>query len=257
MAPKKSKKGQKKKATEPFAKKEWYVMKAPTSYTNNVIGWTPVNKTAGTKISSDSLKGRVVEVSLADLNKNSDSGWRKLKYCVEEIESKNCLTNFHGMDMTRDSLCMLLKKWTTLIEAHVDVKTADGYLLRMFCIGFTKKREHEVKKTCYAQTSQIKQIRRKMTEQMTKEAQTNELSKLVARFNSGVIGKEIVKNCAPIFPLKNVMIRKVKVLKKPKFDLSKLKELYRATNKPQVDERQEETDAKNTLAAAATTEVKA
>jgi len=40
------------------------------------------------------------------------------------------------------------------------------------------------------------------------------------------IGKQIQKECGKIFPLQNVMIKKVKVLKKPKFDLTKLMELY-------------------------------
>jgi small subunit ribosomal protein S3Ae len=42
------------------------------------------------------------------------------------------------------------------------------------------------------------------------------------------IGKQIQKECSKIFPLENVLIRKVKVLKKPKFDLTKLMELYTA-----------------------------
>lgn len=40
------------------------------------------------------------------------------------------------------------------------------------------------------------------------------------------IGKTITQECSKIFPLENVLIKKVKVLKKPKFDLSKLMELY-------------------------------
>jgi small subunit ribosomal protein S3Ae len=40
------------------------------------------------------------------------------------------------------------------------------------------------------------------------------------------IAVEIEKACNPIFPLQNVYIRKVKVLKKPKFDLTKLMELH-------------------------------
>ena len=43
----------------------------------------------------------------------------------------------------------------TLIEANVDVKTTDGFLLRVFCIGFTKKRQFQIKKTCYAQSAQV------------------------------------------------------------------------------------------------------
>ena len=47
------------------------------------------------------------------------------------------------------------------------------------------------------------------------------------------IGKTITKECQKIFPLQNVLVRKVKLLKKPKFDLTKLMELYQ--EKPEVE----------------------
>lgn len=40
------------------------------------------------------------------------------------------------------------------------------------------------------------------------------------------IGTLIEKKCQSIFPLQNVFIRKVKILKKPKFDLTKLMEMH-------------------------------
>lgn len=43
----------------------------------------------------------------------------------------------------------------SLIEANVDVKTTDGYLLRVFCIGFTNKDQMSTRKTCYAQHTQV------------------------------------------------------------------------------------------------------
>lgn len=63
-----------------------------------------------TEIASDGLKGRVFEVSLADLQ-NDEVAFRKFKLITEDVQGKNCLTNFHGMDLTRDKMCSMVKKW--------------------------------------------------------------------------------------------------------------------------------------------------
>lgn len=60
-----------------------------------------------------------------------------------------------GMDMTTDKLRSLVKKWQTLIECFTEVKTTDGFVLRLFCIAFTKKRANQISKTSYAQTAQV------------------------------------------------------------------------------------------------------
>lgn len=62
------------------------------------------------------------------------------------------------MDLTTDKLRSLVRKWQTLIECHVDVKTTDSYNLRLFAIAFTKRRQNQVKKTTYAQSAQIRQV---------------------------------------------------------------------------------------------------
>merc|ERR1712046_276575 len=102
----------------------------------------------------------------------------------------------------------------------------DGYVMRLFCIGFTKNRMNQLKKTCYANHAQIKAIRKKMTDIMTREAQSVPLKQLVDKFIPESIGKEIEKACSGVYPLQNVYIRKVKMLKKPKFDLTKLLEVH-------------------------------
>merc|ERR1711934_298998 len=158
-----------KKIIDPFAKKEWYDIKAPSMFSVRGVGKTMVTRSTGTKLASDALKGRVIEISLADLQNNEDDGYRKMRLKVEDVQGRNCLTNFYGMSFTTDKLRSLVRKWQTLIECAVDVKTTDGYVLRMFCIGFTKKRQNQVKKTCYAQSSQIRQIRKKMADVMTAE----------------------------------------------------------------------------------------
>jgi small subunit ribosomal protein S3Ae len=220
------KKGGKKKSGDPFLKKEWYDIKAPSMFSVRNCGKTLVTRTSGTKIASEELKGRVLELNLADLNNDEDQAFNKIRLCIEEVQGRNCLTDFHGMNLTRDKICSLIQKWQTLIEAHVDVKTTDGYVVRMFAIAFTKRRADQNKTNCYAQTAQIRKIRKKMVDIMTNEASKVQLRELVKKLIPNSIGKEIEKQTQGIFPLKNALIRKVKVLKKPKFDITKLMELH-------------------------------
>lgn len=188
-------------------------------------GKTIVTKTAGTKVASDGLKGRIVEVSLADLQKNEDLSYRKIKLCVEDVQGYNCITNFHGMDMTRDKICSLIKKRQTIIEASCDMRTADGYIVRLFCIGFTKQADNQLKNTCYANSAQVRSIRAKMVEYMS-ELNKGDLRSLVNTLVTAECGKDIEKAACTIFPVKDCYIRKVKVLKKPKFDVSALMEWH-------------------------------
>merc|ERR1719517_281106 len=121
----------------------------------------------------------------------------------------------------------------------------------MFCLAFTMRHPDQVKTNCYAQSSQIRRIRKKMVEIMTAEAGKVQLRELVKKLIPESISKEIEKQCQGIFPLKDVLIRKVKILKKPKFDIPKLMEIHgdggedegMALGRPEAD------DAKNMLTA--------
>ncbi|SPN98861.1 probable ribosomal protein 10, cytosolic [Cephalotrichum gorgonifer] len=222
----KGKKGLKKKTVDPFTRKDWYSIKAPAPFNIRDVGKTLVNRSTGLKNANDALKGRVLEVSLADLQKDEDHSFRKIRLRVDEVQGKNCLTNFHGLDFTTDKLRSLVRKWQSLIEANITVKTTDDYTLRLFAIAFTKRRPNQVKKTTYAATSQIREIRQKMMEIIQREASSCTLTQLTAKLIPEVIGREIEKATQGIYPLQNVHIRKVKLLKAPKFDLGGLMALH-------------------------------
>jgi len=129
------------------------------------------------------LKGRVFELSLGELIGGDEAqAFRKIKLVCEDVQGNNVITNFHGMDMTRDKLCSLIRKWQSLIEGSVDVRTTDGYVLRLFAIAFTKKQPNQAaKSTCYAQSGQVRAIRKKMFEIMTEEASKCDLKELVQK----------------------------------------------------------------------------
>uniref|UniRef100_A0A2I3HKE1 40S ribosomal protein S3a n=1 Tax=Nomascus leucogenys TaxID=61853 RepID=A0A2I3HKE1_NOMLE len=80
-----SKKGSKKKVVDPYSKKDWYDVKAPAMFNIRNIGKTLITRTQETKIASDCLKGRVFEVSLADLQ-NDEVAFRKFKLITEDVQ---------------------------------------------------------------------------------------------------------------------------------------------------------------------------
>ena len=99
---------------------------------------------------------------------------------VEETQGKTCLTNFHGMDITTDKLRSMIKKkqvsffclyfkfsinfsqkktiFKSTIEAFADVKTTDGYTLRVFSIAFTKNQRDSRRDTAYAQHTKVRNL---------------------------------------------------------------------------------------------------
>ena len=174
-------------------------------------------------LARDGLLNRVFEANLGDLKPNSEEeAFRKFRFRVEEVQGHACLTNFYGMDMTTDKLRSLVRKWQSLIECHTEVKTADGFNLRVFAIAFTKRRPNQAKKTAYAQSGQVKNIRKKMTEIIQKECSSANLMDLCQKFMTETIGKEIEKACQGIYPLQNVFVRKVKSLRAPKLESASL-----------------------------------
>merc|ERR1712140_40464 len=84
------KKGAKKKIIDPFTRKDWYDIKAPSVFKVRDVGKTLVNRTQGTRLASDGLKGRVYEVSLADLQNETDAerSYKKFKLSCEECSRK-------------------------------------------------------------------------------------------------------------------------------------------------------------------------
>ncbi|GFU67809.1 40S ribosomal protein S3a [Trichonephila clavipes] len=103
---------------DPFTRKDWYDVKAPAMFSVQNIGKTLVNRTQGTKIASDGLKGHVFEVSLADLQ-NDEIAFRKFRLIAEEVQGKNVLTNFYGMNLTTDKVRHIRKRMTEILVKEV------------------------------------------------------------------------------------------------------------------------------------------
>ena len=107
----KGKKGKGKKQVDAFSRKDWYDIKAPSAFQVRNVGKTLVTRSSSMRVATDYLKGRIVEANLADLNKDEDQNYRKMRLQILDISGKSCLSNFYGMDMTTDKIRSLVKKW--------------------------------------------------------------------------------------------------------------------------------------------------
>ena len=173
------------------------------------------------------MRGRVVSQMQADLAPNQDSfHWRKIKLIVDQTEGRQAVTSFYGVDTTKDEICSLIKKRKTLIEAVTDVKSNDGYVIRVFVICFTKESPNQKRKTNYALSSQQKIIRKKINDIISKEVTKSNVTQILNMFTSEVVEKKITKDVSPIYPVKNVKVRKIKVIQRPNIDYNKLNEMH-------------------------------
>jgi len=234
----------KRKVVDPFKRKQWYQVKAPGMFREPFVGYTPVNKTSGNKLSSDALKGRVFKVSLGELNDDEELSYKTIHLIAEDVQGEEVLTNFHGMTFASHKIKSLIRKWRTLIEAVIDLTTSDGYKIRLFIIGFTKRRPNQKKLTAYATSAQIRQIRKKIFEIVKRESADNDLRSLFKKLILETLSNSIEVETQGIYPLHNVYVHKLKILHKPAFDRFKLAELH--NEKPEdfggTVRRTEETD---------------
>ena len=79
------------------------------------------------------------------------------------------------------------------------------------------------------------------------EAESNDLQGLVKSVIGEEFNKKVVKQTAHIFPLQNVYVRKVKVVKRPKVDMVKLMEMYKEVPQEAAGAKPEDEAAKNLL----------
>jgi len=206
-----------------FFKKKWYKLQSPPAIGNSVqVGWTPVNKTIGTKLSKDGLMGRVAECSFGDLAEKTGFDYKRVKMQIEEVKSNTCYTSFYGLGMIKEKLYTFLRKKMSLIDVVCDVRTQDGYILRVLVTTFTSRKSGQMKTNTYCKHSQVRAIRKIFVKYLAKHAANSPVSTFASECINDNISSRLLERGKKVFPLSTVLVRKVKVLKKSKIDVAKL-----------------------------------
>ncbi len=235
----------------PFLKKEWFTLISPSALKKTVpVGWTVCKKPTGTQVVSDFLKGRVAEISYADITDNAKDVSKKVKMVVDEIQGNICATSFYGFELSKEKIFAMLKKRQSLIEVYTDVKCTDGVILRIFLVMTTSRKPNQVKLNSYAKHSTIKLLRKKLVTELLQYAATKSSDDFAYEAISGVLSTKLEKSASEVVPEIKLQITKMKTVKRGNVDLRKILEgaqaTVKATGESKVEERPE---AKNLLTA--------
>ena len=193
----KGKRGPKK--IEGWKAKKWYNVIAPEMMGQQEVGETPASD-------PKLLLGRVIEVTLGDLTNDYSKQNIKLELKVDQVGGDSAYTKFIGHELTRDYLRSLVKRQTSMIDANIDIRTRDGYKIRVKPICYTVKR---------AKSSQIKDIRHLMTSIVKHKARELEFEAFMQDAVLGKLSAQIYRDVKNIYPLRRVEILKTHVLGEP------------------------------------------
>ena len=179
--------------------KSWYMIVAPPFFGNIELGSVPAQD-------PQLLIGRVVEATLYDITGDFSHMYLKMFFQINELDGKTAKTLFKGHEYSRDYLRSLVRRRTTKVDGLFNLKTKDGYKLRIAVSALTLSR---------IKTSQEQLIRSIMQRIIKEKSQILMLDSFVQEMVLGKIASDIYNEAKKIAPLRHVGIRKSKLVGAP------------------------------------------
>ena len=186
--------------------KEWYNITSPAYFGGVNLGTTP-----GSDVNN--LIGRTVETTLYDITGDFAQQYLKLYFKVINITGTEAQTIFSGHEYSRDYLRSLVRRGSTRVDAILDVKTQDGYTLRLSVVILPIGRLN---------TGQIAYLRKIVRDIVEAKAKGLAFDQFVQEGVLGKIASDVYNEAKKIAPLRHVGVRKSRLLslpEKPKEEL--------------------------------------
>jgi small subunit ribosomal protein S3Ae len=184
------------KVKDKWKAKEWYKLYAPRMFNTVELGETPSSDPA-------TLMGRSTEVTVHELTGDFSKMHIKMRFNVTDIRGLEAHTSFVGMDLTSDYVRRLTRRKRTKTDHVIDVRTKDGFVVRIKPMSITEQR---------IQAAQETAIRNIMTTTLTEQAANMTVSELVKAIITGDLSKDLSTAAKVIIPIKRIEIRKSEVL---------------------------------------------
>lgn len=198
-----------------FSKKQFFNLCTPNIFAETTHGRTSHPRTKSKQDLSSFLIGRSFTVNQGDLNGQNTETHRNFSFKIAKVRGTDCFGEFNGMSISRDKINNIIKKWHSLVDAHMDLTTSDGSIWRFFISAVTKRMPGQVKKNSYCQTSAAKQMRKVMFDVLTEQVEGKDINRVIEKLMTEAIGTEVEKGCQSIYPV-TAVVTKVKAIKNMK-----------------------------------------
>ena len=179
--------------------KEWYSIISPAYFGGVNLGTTPSAETGN-------LLGRTVETTLFDITGDFAQQYLKLYFKVVNITGNEAQTVFCGHEYSRDYLRSLVRRGSTRVDAILDAKTVDGYVVRVSVVILPVSRLN---------TGQITYLRKIVRDIVGEKAKILTFDQFVQEAVLGKIASDIYNIAKKITPLRHIGVRKSKLLSHP------------------------------------------
>ena len=151
----------------------------------------------------EKLIGRTINVTVAEMTNDFSKQNIKLKFKVTDVSGNTANTAFMGHRLANDYIASLIKRQTSRIDVNFEVRTKDGYRMRIKPTCFTTHR---------AKTSQIEAIRKSAEELVQDRARKLDFERLIEEVVQGKLSAKIYRNVKNIYPLRRVEILKTEMI---------------------------------------------
>ncbi|MGC8570662.1 30S ribosomal protein S3ae [Caldivirga sp.] len=183
-----------------WAFKKWLTVYAPAFLGGQAIVEIPVDEPSR-------AIGRNVETTLYDLTKDLSHINVKLRFRVSGVDGDRALTQFNGMELTRDYVRNLVRRGSSKVMVIKDVTTKDGGKLRMEVLAITTYR-------CTRTHKHL--IRKSIMDRLDRISQETDFDSLVRDSIMGKVQVDLFNVAKKVYPLRKVEVVKIKVLEYPK-----------------------------------------
>lgn len=151
----------------------------------------------------EKLIGRTINVTVAEMTNDFSKQNIKLKFKVTDVSGNTANTTFMGHRLANDYIASLIKRQTSRIDVNFEVRTKDGYRMRIKPTCFTTHR---------AKTSQIEAIRKSAEELVQDRARKLDFERLIEEVVQGKLSAKIYRSVKNIYPLRRVEILKTEMI---------------------------------------------